>query len=125
MSVKNKRQFGVWMNSHEATIVGRKSVDTGDFTILAHTKTAITDSNSNEKSANNSEQGTQQKLFKEKTSYMQNVDEIHVTGTGNAQEQFINYLLQIPQYKNTVADESTSNKMEDEKLVEYIAARFN
>ncbi|WP_018613149.1 hypothetical protein [Segetibacter koreensis] len=125
MSVKNKKQFGVWMNSHQATIVGRESVDTGNFAILAHTKTASSDSNSNENSANNSEQGTQQKLFKEITSHMQNVDEIHVTGTGNAQEQFINYLSQIPQYKNTVAKESTSNKMADEKLVEYITAQFN
>jgi stalled ribosome rescue protein Dom34 len=126
MSVKNKKQFGVWMNSHQAIIVGREPADTGDFAILAHTKTANNSrSNSNENSANNSEQGIQQKLFKEITSYMQNVDEIHVTGTGNAQEQFINYLSQIPQYKNTVAKESTSNKMGDEKFIEYIGAQFN
>jgi len=125
MSVKNKKQFGVWMNSNQATIVGRKSFDTDDFAILAHVKSGNNDSNSNENSANNAKQGMQQKLFKEITSYMQNVDEVHVTGTGDAQEQFINYLAQIPQYKNTVANESTSNKMTDEKLIEYISGQFN
>jgi len=124
MSEKNKKQFGVWMNSHQATIVGRDSVDSVDFAILAHTKTAGSESNSNENSANNAEQAAQQKLFKEITSYMQNVDEVHVTGTGNAQEQFINYLSKIPQYKNTITNDSTSNKMTDAKLLEYISKRF-
>ncbi len=56
---------------------------------------------------------------------MQNVDEIHVTGTGKIQEQFINYLAETPQYKNVVAKESTSNKMSDEKLIEFIGEKFN
>jgi hypothetical protein len=30
---------------------------------------------------------------------MQNVDELHVTGTSIAQEQFINYLNETAQYK--------------------------
>src|SRR3954462_11629443 len=104
MSVKNKKQFGVWMNSNHAIIVGRKSRDTDDFSIVARANTIKSDSYLNENSANNAEQGAQQKLFKEITSYMQNVDEVHVTGTGNAQEQFINYLARIPQYRNTVAN---------------------
>ena len=56
---------------------------------------------------------------------MENVDEVHVTGTGDAQEQFIHYLADTPQYKNTVTKESTSNKMSDEKLIEYISSQFN
>jgi hypothetical protein len=38
MSGKNKKQFGVWMDSHHATIVGKESVDTGNFVVLAHAK---------------------------------------------------------------------------------------
>lgn len=56
---------------------------------------------------------------------MQNVDEVHVTGTGDAQEQFINYLAETAPYKNAVAKESTSNKMSGEKLIEYVSAQFN
>lgn len=125
MSGKNKKQFGVWMDNQHATIVGRKDIDTGDFVILGHTKNDGADSNSSEKTENNAEKMLQQKFFKEITAYMQNVDEIYVTGTGTAQEQFIHYLAETPQFKNAVAKESTSNKMSDEKLLEYVTANFN
>ncbi len=125
MSVKNKKQFGVWMDTNHAIVVGREKVDSGDFVIVGHAKTEGRESNSNENAANNAEKGALQKLFKEITSFMQNVDEVHVTGTGTAQEQFIHYLAQTPQFKNTVAKESTSNKMSEEKLIEYVSAKFN
>ena len=125
MSVKNKKQFGVWMDSQHAIVVGREAVDSGEFVILAHAKAGGQGGNSNENAANNSEQGSLQKMFKEITSHMQNVEEIHVTGTGTAQEQFIKYMSQSPQFKNAVAKESTSNKMSDEKLLEFVAGQFN
>ncbi len=56
---------------------------------------------------------------------MQNVDEVHVTGTGVAQEQFLKYLSETPQYKHSVAKESTSSKMSDQSLLEYVTAQFN
>src|SRR5687768_18231558 len=115
MSSKNKKQFGVWMDSQNATIVGRENSDTKDFSILAQVKNNGAGSNSNENASNNAEKTLQQKFFKEITSYMQNVEEVHVTGTGNAQEQFINYMADTPQFKNTIAKESTSNKMSDER----------
>jgi hypothetical protein len=55
---------------------------------------------------------------------MQNADEVHATGTGTIQEQFIHYLADTPQFKNTVTTECTSNKMSDERLVEFIAGKF-
>lgn len=125
MSSKNKKQFGIWMDSHNATIVGRETVDATDFTVLAHIKNSGAGSNSNENAANNAEKTLQQKYFKEITSYMQNMEEVHVTGTGNVQEQFINYISSTPQFKNTIAKESTSNKMSDERLMEFISAKFN
>lgn len=125
MSVKGKKQFGVWMDSHNAIVVGRENVDTGDFVVLAHASTGAREGNSNENAANNAEKGSLQKLFKEITSHMQNVDEVLVTGTGDAQEQFIHYLAETPQYKNAVTKESTSNKMSDEKLIEFISGHFN
>ena len=121
MSAKNKKQFGVWMDSHHAIVVGRENVDTGDFVILGTAKVSGQDNNSNENAANNSEKGAMQKLFKEITSHMQNVDEVHITGTGTAQEQFIKHMAETAQFKNAVAKESTSNKMSDEKLLEFMA----
>ena len=125
MSGKNKKQFGVWMDSQNATIVGREDIDTGSFKVLGHSKNSGVDSNSSENAANNQERMVLAKFFKEITSYMPNVDEVHVTGTGTAQEQFIKYLGDTPQYKNAVAEESTSNKMSEEKLLEYFEGKFN
>ncbi|MEO6915173.1 MAG: hypothetical protein ABI151_05485 [Chitinophagaceae bacterium] len=125
MSGKNKKQFGVWMDSQHATIVGREDIDTGSFVVLGHSSNSGAESNSSEYAANNQERTLLAKFFKEITSYMPNVDEVHVTGTGTAQEQFIKYLGETPQYKNATAEESTSNKMSDEKLVEYFSSKFN
>ena len=112
------------MDSQHATIVGRENTEAGNFVILAHEKSGGQESNSNENTANNAEKGAGNKFFKSITSHMQNVDEIHVTGTGVAQEQFINYLGTTPQYKNAVATETTSNKMSDESLIKYVTEQF-
>jgi stalled ribosome rescue protein Dom34 len=125
MSAKNKKQFGIWMDSKQAIIVGREQTESGDFVILAHEKNNGQGSNSNENASNNAERTLQQKFFKQITSHMQNAEELHVTGTGQVQEQFINYIAETPQFKNTVAKESTSNQMSDEKLVEFISKTFN
>jgi stalled ribosome rescue protein Dom34 len=125
MSDKNKKVFGVWMDTHNATIVGKDGADSAEFIILGHVKNAGPDNNSNEKTSNNQEIGLTQKFFKEIASKMQNIDEIHITGIGQSQEQFIRFLAETPQYKNAVSSESTSNKMSDEILTEYIAKYFN
>lgn len=124
MSQKNKKQFGIWMDNHHATIVGQVN-EASAFSLLGHVENAGAQSNSNEKNAQNDAKTLQVKFFKEITSHMQNAEEVHVTGTGTAQEQFIHYLAETPQFKNTTTNESTSNKMSDDKLVEYIDSKFN
>lgn len=124
MSDKNKKQFGVWMDSQHATIVGRLNNE-GDFTVLGHVKNAGPESNSSEKTAHNQEIGLTLKFFKEIANQMPNIDEIHITGTGQIQEEFIKFLADTAQYKNAKTSESTENKMSDEQIVKYIAAHFN
>lgn len=125
MTGKNKKQFGVWMDSQHATIVGREDSELGNFVIIGHEKTDIQGGNSNENTANNAERDALQKLFKNITAHMQNVDELHLTGTGIVQEQFMKYLAETPQYKNAITKDSTANKMSDENLVEYITEQFS
>lgn len=125
MSGKNKKQFGVWMDSREATIAGREDIDNGDFIILDHVENKGPDGNSNENAFNNQEITLTQKFFKEIVANIPNVDEIHVTGTGQIQEQFIKFLADTPQYKNVVSTESTSNKMSDEQFLVFINEQFN
>ena len=125
MSEKNKKQFGVWMDTHNATIVGREEEANGDFIVLGHVSNAGADKNSNENAAHNQEISLTQKFFKEIASKMPNVDQIHLTGTGQVQEQFMKFLAETPQYKNAIATECTSNKMSDENFVAFIEKRFN
>ena len=113
------------MDSQNATVVGRAQVDTGNFVIISHTKNKGKAGNSNENASSNSDKTLQQKFFKEIGSHMQNVEEVYVTGPGKEQEQFIRFLSETPQFKKVLAKESTSNKMSDEKLVEYMTAHFN
>ncbi len=125
MTGKNKKQFGVWMDSHNATIAGRVNTVDGDFIILAEVANAGPDGNSNENASNNQEIALTQKYFKTIADKMTNIDEVHVTGTGQIQAQFIKFLADTPQHKNAEASESTSNKMSDEQLLEYITAHYN
>ncbi len=121
---KNKKQFAVWMDSQHATIAG-KDIESGDFTILGHVKNDGASGNSNENAANNQQITLTQKFFKEILVKIPNIDEIHVTGTGQIQEQFIKYLADTPQYKNAKSSESTSNKMSDEQLLVFVTKHFN
>ena len=125
MSVNIKKQFGVWMDSHNAIIIGKEHIESGNFIVLGRVETGDDESNSNEKTANNAKRASFKKLFKDICAFMQNADEIHVTGTGTVQEQFIHYLAETPQFKSTVTNESTANKMSEEKLIEYVTAKFN
>jgi stalled ribosome rescue protein Dom34 len=125
MSNTNKRQFGVWMDSHNATIVGKENDESSQFAVIGHVKNDGAANNSNENSSNNHEIALMQKFFKEIAAKMQNADEIHLTGTGQIQEQFKKFLNETPQYKTADATESTSNKMSDESFLEFVNNHFN
>lgn len=125
MSKKGKKQYGVWMDAHNATIAGRKDIDSGDFVILGLVKNPGAGNNSNENASNNHDISLTQKFFKEIANKMPNIDEIHITGTGQIQEQFIKFLAETPQYKNAISTESTSNKMGDDQLITLVTNHFN
>ena len=125
MTQKNKKQFGIWTDSLHATVVGRVNADSEDFTVLAVADNAGAEHNTSEKNEHNNEKTLQHKFFKDILSHMQNAEEVHLTGTGTSQEQLMHYMADTPQFKNTITQESTSNKMSNENLLEYIAAKFN
>lgn len=121
---EHKKQFGVWMDSHHATVVGRKDVNTGEFIILGHVSNPTPSANSNEGAAHHSEQTLTHKFFKEISSHLQNVEQLHVTGTGTAQEQFKRFMEETPQFKHAKMELSTSNKMDDKKFIEFVSEKF-
>ncbi len=113
------------MDTHHATIVGKVKADTEDFNVIAYAANAGAEHNTSEKNEHNDQKTLQHKFFKEILSHMQNAEEVHLTGTGTSQEQLMHYMAETAQFKNTSTHESTSNKMSDENLAEYIAAKFN
>jgi len=129
MSVKNKQQhqFGVWMDTHHATVVGRAADATdGDsgFSILGHVKNPGADANSSETAEQHQAETLRHHFFKEIASHLTNAEEVHITGPGTAQEQFIHWLAETPQFKHTVTTEATSIPMSDDSLVELISGTF-
>lgn len=121
----NKKQFGVWMDGQDAYVVGKKNVTDGDFVLQGHVKGEKAAANSNENAANNQQKTLEQKFFKEITALMQNAEEVYITGPGKIQEQFKNYLADTPQFKNTNTDIFSSEKMSEEKIVEFFSEKFN
>lgn len=122
--MNNQKQYGVWMDNHNAAVVGNGNTEGDPFIVIAHVKGEATSPNSSEKTANNHEKTIQTKFFKEIASHLVNATHVHVTGTGQAQEQFIHYLSTTPQFKDSKTTDSTSNKMSDEKLIEFITTKF-
>ena len=112
------------MDNRHATVVSNQHSEEGAFSVSAQITGLGGNANSNENAANNSDKSAQTKFFKEISSHITNATHLHVTGTGQVQEQFIHYLAGTPQFKNSKTAESTSNKMSDEKLVEFITAKF-
>ena len=55
MTQKNKKQFGVWLDTHQATVIGRANADAEDFTVLAVAGNAGAEHNTSEKNQNNDE----------------------------------------------------------------------
>ena len=122
--MSNQKQFGVWMDTHSATIVGKAIQDGGAIFVVGSVNGEKAPPNTSEKNSNHHEQSLRLKFFKEIASYMQNATNVHITGTGKSQEQFIHYLAETPQFKNTSTNESTSNKMSEEKLIEYMEEKL-
>jgi hypothetical protein len=125
MTQKNKKQFGIWMDTHQATVVGRANADSENFTVVGVAGNAGAEHNTSEKNEHNDERTLQHKFFKEILSHIVNAEEVHLTGTGTSQEQLIHYMEATPQFKNVVTQQSTSNKMSDENLATYISGKFN
>lgn len=124
--MKDEKSFGIWMDTHEATIVAQ--TETGEAAkpvIVAHVHGEEVAPNSNEKNEQNQEKMLRAKFFKEIAAHLTNATKVHITGTGVAQEQFMHYLADTAAFKNTATEESTSNKMSDESLLDYFSGKLN
>lgn len=120
-----QKKFGVWMDTLHATVVGNGNTEGGPVLVLAHINGEEVSASPGNKNENNQKTMLQAKFFKEITTHLQNATHLYATGTGQVQERFIHYLGKTARFKNTKTEESTSNKMSDEKLVEFFTEKFN
>ena len=123
MSKTTNKQFGVWMDNRKASIAGREGID-DKFEFLGDESNEGARNNSNERTAQNDEKMLQNKFFKSILAHMPNAEQIHLTGTGTAQEKFRSYLAETPQFKNAKVDDSTSEPMSEDKLLEFFNSNF-
>lgn len=119
---KQKKQFGIWIDKSNATIVGLN--EGGEFQLIDHVKPHFSGSNSNEHTQQNAENTETVKYFKEIMHHIPNVDEVHITGPGIMQEKLQHYLADTAQYKNAKVTLCSTQKMNDDALVAHIGSKF-
>ena len=124
MEKKIKRQFGVWLDTQQATVIGRGEDNPEEFVVLGSVTKPGGGTHTSEHSANNAEKTLQDKFFKEIAHHMQNAHEIHITGPGVVQEQFRHFLADTPQFKNAATSDSTNNPMSEQQLIDYMTEKF-
>lgn len=123
--MSNQKKFGVWLDTQHATVIGSDNTEAGTLTVVAQIDSEAVSPSPSNKNENNQKQMLQAKFFKEITTHLQNATHVHATGTGQIQEQFLHYLADTPQFKNVKTEDCTSNKMSDDRLVEFFEAKFN
>ncbi|HEU4903229.1 MAG TPA: hypothetical protein VFT06_10565 [Flavisolibacter sp.] len=62
MSQNNRMQFGIWMDTHHATVVGRARPDASDVSVLGSAGNAGATPTSSEKNEHNDEKTLQHKF---------------------------------------------------------------
>jgi formylmethanofuran dehydrogenase subunit C len=123
---KKFKQFGIWMDTKHATVVGVSQNNEADgFKVLAHVKAPGTLPNSNENTFNNDKVRTETMFFKEIAEHLQNAEEVYVTGYGTAQETFSHFLKDTPQFKNVQTMLDTDQQMSDDALVNKVKTKFH
>lgn len=119
-----QKHFDVWMDKRSECYRERYGGVRNIF-CAGFYKRGINSPNVSEKNAHNQEKPLQLKFIKVIKTHLQNATYIHVTSTRQVQEQFIYFLSDTAQLKNTGTDESTSSKMSDDKLIEFMSTKLN
>ena len=87
----NQKQFGIWLDTRQAVIIGKENLEDEQFTVLATVASDDIPGNTSEKNHNHHEKTVQLKYFKSIAIHLHNATNIHITGTGQVQEQFIHW----------------------------------
>ena len=124
--MNDKKVAGLWIDGDKAVLVtNHDSQNVTDFAVAGTFKHEKQHGNSSENAANNSEQTTKTKFFKEIDKALENTVELYITGPGTMQEEFKAYILDTAQFKNLKVTLDSSQQMGDEQLVEAVKKHFH
>lgn len=121
--MKDRKLAGIWLDTTRAIIV-RNQQENADFSVMETVTRDIQHGNSNENAANNSEQTTTGKFFKDIEKIITNAEELLITGPGTAQEELKHHLLDTAQFKNLKISLDTAQKMDDDDLIKATKRHF-
>lgn len=121
----NRKLAGIWLDTENAIIAkNHNGQDASEFSVCGSAQHEKQHGNSSENTGNNSEQTTKAKFFKEIDHQLENTEELFITGPGTVQEELKNYLLDTPQFKNMKITLDSSQKMNENQLLETVTRHF-
>lgn len=124
-----KKLAGVWMDHHEAYVISNHDGKTvTSLQVKGHVKSNHQTGHGSEYTAHNAKKDLLHKFFHEIMHLLTNTEELHLIGTGTAQEELIHYLTDIPQWKKMKITQDTAEKMRADqalnKISEYYAHKL-
>jgi hypothetical protein len=126
MKQKNVKQYaGVCMDNANAIIISRDADATlPDFDIREKVKAGGARSGGSEHSMNNAQHTDELKYFKSVAAHLLPFDEILIFGTGQAQEQFQNYLKKDGQFSSKQITIDTAEHLTDPQMIAKVRDFF-
>lgn len=123
--MKDTKAAGVWIDSEKAILVkNHDGQQVTEFEVTDHFKHEKQHGNSSENAANNSEQTTKTKFFKDIDKALENTVELFITGPGTIQEELKSYLHDTAQFKDLKITLDASQQMSDEAVLEATKKHF-
>ena len=122
---KSEKLAGVSLDHHEAHIISNHDgQEVTSLQIKGHVKSEDHGRHGSEFTANNAKVNALHKFFDDILAHLTNTQELHLLGTGTAQEEFTNYLATIPQWKKMKVTDEPTGKMSAEETLNKLSEHY-
>lgn len=122
---QTEKLAGIWMDHQEAFVISNhdgKTINT--LEVKAHVKADYQGGYGSEHTSQNAKKNALHKFFQEAMQPLANTEELHLIGTGTAQEELMHYLAEIPQWKKMKVTQDTAGKMGADQALNAISEHY-
>ena len=120
-----KKIAAIWLDSEKAIIVkNHHDQSAHEFIIVDEILHEKQVGNTSEHAANNSEQTTKAKFFKEIDKQLDNTQELYITGPGTIQEELKHFLLDTAQFKNLPITLGVDQQLSNEAFLSQVKEMY-